>query len=436
MIDILSPVMEFSIVIPAVLLACLPMRKYLPVHPVRFAAVLLPLLFMICACGGLLCYFFHLKTIWLMPFVDAAALMIYVCALNLTHWKSVSVFLAVLGAFSCLANVAKAFDVILHPDGSSLGLSFGAALFYLALCLIFVGVAWYPATHAARRLLEEEAFAQTWYVFWILPLMFMGLNLFMSPIHPQILYQGRLMQIYIIVSLVLLCLLLAFYGLFYFVASSLNKNYRLLQENQFLSMQQMQYDNLRAAVVETKRARHDLRHHFNVLSSLAERCEWMELKKYLADAQAGLPGAELNLCENHAVDSIVSHYGMLCKNGHIPFSVRFDLPQELPVSEVDLCLVLSNLLENAMEASLRAEAGERFIRIQAYLHSKTVILVNVENAFDGQVKEKDGVFQSSKRRGGGIGIQSVRSIAEKNGGYSRFRYDGKRFRADVMLRGM
>lgn len=436
MIDILCPVTELSIIIPAVFLAYLPMKKYLPVQPARLALIILPLLLAICAGCGLLCYFFHLKTIWMLLLVAIIALVIYVHSLHITRWKSVSVFLAVLGVFSCLGSIAEVLDVMLHPESSAPWLSLDAAFIYLLLCWISVGIVWYPATHMARTLLEEEAFAQTWYVFWILPLIFIGLNLFMLPLNPEILYQGRLMQIYIIISLVLLCLLLFFYGLFYFVASSLNKNYRLQQENQFLSMQRMQYDNLRTAIAETKRARHDMRHHFNVLSSLTEHREWTELKKYLADAKASLPAVELNLCENHAVDSIISHYGMLCENDHILFSARLDLPQELPVSEVDLCLVLSNLLENALEASLCAEAGERFVRVQAHLHSKTVILVNVENAFDGVIKEKDGVFHSSKRRGSGIGIQSVRSIVEKNGGYSRFRYDGKRFRADVMLRGM
>ncbi|MFQ9801517.1 MAG: GHKL domain-containing protein [Clostridia bacterium] len=75
--------------------------------------------------------------------------------------------------------------------------------------------------------------------------------------------------------------------------------------------------------------------------------------------------------------------------------------------------MLSNLLENALEASLNTDSSRQQIKIQAYLHSGCMILLTVENAFDRCVKEKNGVFQSSKRKGEGTGIQSIRRIAEK-----------------------
>ena len=70
-----------------------------------------------------------------------------------------------------------------------------------------------------------------------------------------------------------------------------------------------------------------------------------------------------------------------------------------------------------------------------YMHSNHLVLIQVENAFDGEIHEKNGVFQSSKRRGGGVGVQSVRRIAEKNGGASAFTHQDGTFVAKVMLRG-
>lgn len=71
----------------------------------------------------------------------------------------------------------------------------------------------------------------------------------------------------------------------------------------------------------------------------------------------------------------------------------------------------------------------------AYLHATRLLLIEVENPFDGTVKEKDGVFRSSKRKGDGVGLQSVRHIAERSGGASTFTYQDGVFRARVMLRG-
>lgn len=57
-----------------------------------------------------------------------------------------------------------------------------------------------------------------------------------------------------------------------------------------------------------------------------------------------------------------------------------------------MCLVLSNLLENALEASLRTAPGRRQIELTAYLHADRILLIEVENAFDGEVNEKNGRF--------------------------------------------
>lgn len=138
-----------------------------------------------------------------------------------------------------------------------------------------------------------------------------------------------------------------------------------------------------------------------------------------------------NLSDEGIEDAVYDSY----KENAIPFSIGIDLPYELPISEMDMCLVLSNLLENALEASLRTNEARRYIKIEAYTHSNNVVLLTVENAFDGTAIKKNGIFQSSKRRSDGVGIQSIRRIAENNGGYCRFTAENDVFCANVILRG-
>lgn len=68
-------------------------------------------------------------------------------------------------------------------------------------------------------------------------------------------------------------------------------------------------------------------------------------------------------------------------------------------------------------------------------HDGAVVDDLIVGAFDGEIHEKDGVLQSSKRRGGGVGVQSVRRIAGKNGGACPFAHQDGVFSAKVMLRG-
>ena len=169
-----------------------------------------------------------------------------------------------------------------------------------------------------------------------------------------------------------------------------------------------------------------MRHQMNQLSALAEAGDLDGLKAYLAKTVSRIPELDMSFCENRAADSVVGYYCALAKREGIPFCAKLDLPQTLPVDEIDMCLVLSNLLENAFEASLRTAPARRKIEVTAYVHAARLVLIEAENAFDGEI---------NKRKGNGIGIQSVRHIAEKSGGASTVTYQDGLFCAKVMLRG-
>ena len=422
--------MELMVFLPGMLLAYFPVKQYLRLRPARLAAVTVPLILLLCLAGEAVRRFFHPDILWL--FFPAAAIMgsFYVHTLNVTRWKSVSVFLAVCGVFSCLGSAAVGISGETTPPFPPRT----AALWFL-MCCALTTAAWYPSTHAARRLLEDDAFAATWYVFWILPPIFISLNLFIMPRNPGILEQGRLRLIYIFFSFLFLVLLLLFYLLFYLMASGLNRNDRLRLENQFLSMQQARYDSLLATTRQIRQARHDLRHHFHVLQGFAAQGKWDSLTTYLEEAQGNIPAGDLGLCANAVVDSVAGYFAPLYKENGVPLSFALDLPRDLPVPGTDLCSVLSNLLENAMEASLRTAPEKRSVQVSARLHSGNMVLLSVENNYDGEVRERNGVFLSSKRPGEGIGLQAVRHTAEKGGGYVRFHYGDGVFTANVMLRG-
>lgn len=435
MIDILCSIIELTVVLPGLLLAYLPMKKYIKIKPVKLLAIIAPIFLLLCAVGGIISYLLKIGTLFPAILIILIIGITYCKTVKITLWKSISVFLAVCGVFSCISSLAVIIDAVICPNNTSEWFCLNTGLIYNLICWVLVIVAWRPATHEASDLLDNEIIAQTWYVFWILPILFIALNLFMVPINSEILYKGRIMQGYLLISLALLVLLVLFYAMFYLIAKNINQNHLLTQQNQFLSMQQTQYETLSSAIDETRQARHNMRHHFSTLNALAKRKEWQELEEYLVSAQETIPSAELNLCDNPAVDGISGHYCFRYKENDIPFSIKLDLPYKLPIVEMDVCLVLSNLLENALEASLRINKEKRHISVQAYLHSVNVVLITVENTFDGNIDEKNGVFQSSKRHGDGVGIQSIRRIAEKNGGYCRFTWRDDIFCANVMLRG-
>ena len=436
--DTLRPILELLVVLPGLLLGYFPVKTYLKQSPGRLAAWLFPLMACLCIGSGLACYRLGASTVFALAGVALAAICLYTGTLTISLWKSGTIALSVSAVFACVNSLSRAVSAAiirnlqLPPDGPWLCL--GACVFYNAVCWVIVLAAYYPATHTVRAMVEDDNFAQTWYVFWVLPLVFIALNLFMIPKYADTLYTGRVLQGYFVISIVLLFLMLFFNAIFLLMAISINRNVRLQQENQLLSMQQQRYESLKAAIEEARQARHDLRHQLCQLAALAEEGNLEKIKAYLSSAVSRIPSLELHFCENRAADGVVGYYCALAKREQIPFSVQLDLPECLPVDEIDLCLVLSNLLENALEASLRTAPARRRIELTAYLHGNSLALIQVENTYDGVIREKDGVFLSSKRKGEGVGIQSVRHIAEKSGGVSTVTYQDGLFCAKVMLR--
>mgnify|MGYP002600887224 CR=1 FL=1 len=437
--DILRPILELLVVLPGLLLGYFPVKTYLKQSPGRLAAWLFPLMACLCIGSGLACYRLGASTFLALAGVALAAICLYTRTLTISLWKSGTIALSVCAVFACVNSLSRAVSAAIIRNQQlptdEPWLCLGACVFYNAVCWVIVLAAYYPATHAVRVMVEDDNFAQTWYVFWVLPLAFILLNLFMIPRYPTTLQTGRVLQVYIVMSIALLFLMLFFNAIFLLMAISINRNARLQQENQFLSMQQQRYESLKAAIEEARQARHDMRHQMNQLSALAEAGDLDGLKAYLAKTVSRIPELDMSFCENRAADSVVGYYCALAKREGIPFCAKLDLPQTLPVDEIDMCLVLSNLLENAFEASLRTAPARRKIEVTAYVHAARLVLIEAENAFDGEINENSGVFRSSKRKGNGIGIQSVRHIAEKSGGASTVTYQDGLFCAKVMLRG-
>ena len=115
-----------------------------------------------------------------------------------------------------------------------------------------------------------------------------------------------------------------------------------------------------------------------------------------------IPGFDFHFCENQSVDNVIGYYYALAQKEEIPFDARVDLPQELSVDEMDLCLILSNLLENALEASRKTTMSRQQILLEIRQHSASLLLIRVENNFDGIIKEKNHLLHSTKRKGLGI----------------------------------
>lgn len=114
------------------------------------------------------------------------------------------------------------------------------------------------------------------------------------------------------------------------------------------------------------------------------------------------------------------------------FSVEAQLPRDIPLPETELCVLLSNGLENAIEAASQVEDEQfRKVRVSCNIH-KNNLLIYIDNSFSGKIAMENGLPQSG-REGHGFGSKSMVMIAEKYNGYCSFVKTDEIFMLRVVL---
>ena len=226
----------------------------------------------------------------------------------------------------------------------------------------------------------------------------------------------------------------------YFMAEALallEENHRLEKELSLLErqarMQEEHYRRITEASLQEKQQRHDFRHHTAALRRLLEKGETHAAAVYLDALIAPSAGESLPpVCQNETVNAVALHYlDMAVRSGVTDCSIRLEIPEDTgSVPAHALCVVVGKLLENAVAACAGADAP--FIRMRGRLADGLLTIV-MDNRYASISRTPEGGFLSGKP-GGGIGLSSVRSIAEKYGGGCRFEAADGVFSSSVYLR--
>lgn len=203
-----------------------------------------------------------------------------------------------------------------------------------------------------------------------------------------------------------------------------------------LRMQEQQYGHLKESMELVRRTKHDLEHHFAIMRELGRKEETAEkLRSYVEEYLSSGKGQEMEFCENYAMNALFNYYAQLARDRGISIQFRVDLPEALPFQETALGVLFGNALKNALEeCSAYAGKEERpWIQVSARFCQKALILC-VENVCQGgvPVKEKEG-WSSTRHPGCGMGLTSIRDIAEKYRGTMEIEVKGGVFLLKVLL---
>lgn len=170
-------------------------------------------------------------------------------------------------------------------------------------------------------------------------------------------------------------------------------------------------------MMEFRNARHDIKQHFIVLIEMLDNNQNELATDYLTKLirMAPLSNIGISRTDNIVVDSLVNAKYIIALKEKIKFTADIHIPMQLPFYSADLSILLGNILDNAIEASLQIAKEERYIKFFMKYETNTLI-ITVINAFNGElVKNRNGKIISSKIESGyhGIGLESVRKVATK-----------------------
>lgn len=186
---------------------------------------------------------------------------------------------------------------------------------------------------------------------------------------------------------------------------------------------------------QTRGWRHDYRNHIQVLRNYAELGDLEAIKEYLDGLNEDLSTVDLALkTGNRMTDIILNSKISLAKSREIQVWADAHVPVTLTISGVDLCIILGNLFDNAIEACMQLPREERMIRI--YMEMKnTQLYISLTNttAQKKQQRQENGRFASTKGRGRGYGLVRIDTIIERYQGYIRRGSEDGAFTTEVLL---
>ena len=180
--------------------------------------------------------------------------------------------------------------------------------------------------------------------------------------------------------------------------------------------------------------RHDYRNHIQTMKVLAEQGDIEAIKDYLNKLDEDLATVDTVIkTGNTKADAILNSKISLAKSKDITVKVVAQVPVKLKMSELDLCVILGNLFDNAIEASLPLPKEQRLIRVYIVMKN-TQLYISFTNftASKKQIKESN-VFKTTKGEGHGYGLIRIDSIIKKLDGYlSRNSEDGA-FTTEILI---
>ncbi len=190
-------------------------------------------------------------------------------------------------------------------------------------------------------------------------------------------------------------------------------------------------------IAEFNKNKHDLKNNLIYMLELLNSKEYTKLEKYLRDTTSlsAVTKNRISNTDNSILDSFINYkYDVATEKG-IEFRVKMDVPYDMPFDNGDLCVILGNALDNAIEANEDKIIEKPYIDLKMRYREGNLVII-IENTFDGKyIKNKDGIFITTKKdkNNHGIGLSSIKNALQKYNGQLNIETEDKLFKISIIM---
>ncbi len=268
-----------------------------------------------------------------------------------------------------------------------------------------------------------------WRIIFIIPLLFLAIILLFTYNMTDRINN----RTYFLMLMIISVGSLAIYFVVFLTLKGASENALLREENLSLTYREKYYAMLSTQINETRIIRHDIRHHVQLLSEEMKNKEYGKAEAYLNEFSITMhESSDILYCEHYAVNTILNYYAASAKSKRIRISCNVRFPKESFVKNSDLCVLLGNCIENAVEGCERRIAQDNWISIVIFADQHKMTL-SVDNTTGKTEKDKNGEYSSTKPNGLSMGHASIQAIAKKYNGSIWFEEKNEIFKTSVVL---
>ena len=249
--------------------------------------------------------------------------------------------------------------------------------------------------------------------------------------YPTVRNDGRTDIVFALFPL-LIAIILIFIVIYIIYTEKMNEINLVFSKN---SMLEKNYQDMFLLYQKRDRIYHDMKNHLAVLSLLIADKDLERAEEYISEIITPIVEVEhKKFTNNRIVDIILNDKLEKASNYDILLEIKTDCLAETEIQDIDWCSILANLLDNAIEACIKVEAGPKWINVNIS-QNDCAIFIKISNTYNGKLTVLGGKLYSRKTDDGlhGLGIESVQYAVEKYNGVLEYDWKEDIFIVNISL---